>query len=38
MVGICIECKSEVVAHSGTPFCEDCAEEFYNEGEADERA
>ena len=35
MVDKCIECKTEVTTHAGTPFCKECAGRFYNEEEAD---
>lgn len=34
MVDKCIECKTEVTAHAGTPFCKECAGGFYNVEEA----
>lgn len=30
MAEICQDCKKEVVTHSQTPFCKDCAGNFFN--------
>lgn len=34
----CIECKSEATYHAGTPFCKDCAAEFWAKGNTEDNA